>query len=144
VRNECSHCTGGSCHGKICCRTGAKGSAMKLNLDLLKSKKTSRGGYQPGKRPSQHHYYSSSPVLHVQIPKWRARLLFVVISLGFTTVIAKSLYLQTMNNDFLQAEGGKRYERTLVLPANRGRVLDRNGEFLATSIPAKAVLASPE
>src|SRR5690606_38203288 len=49
-----------------------------------------------------------------------------------------------MNNDFLQAEGGKRYERTLVLPASRGRVLDRNGEFLATSIPAKAVWASPE
>ncbi len=118
---------------------------MKLNLGFLKSKKNStRGGYQPGKRAPRHHYYSSSPVLHVQIPKWRARLLFVVISLGFTTVIAKSLYLQTMNNDFLQAEGGKRYERTLVLPANRGRVLDRNGEFLATSIPARAVWASPE
>jgi cell division protein FtsI (penicillin-binding protein 3) len=37
-----------------------------------------------------------------------------------------------------------RFERTLTLPANRGRVLDRNGMLLASSVPAPSIWANPE
>ena len=37
-----------------------------------------------------------------------------------------------------------RFARTLELPANRGRILDRNGLILASSIPAESIWAIPE
>jgi cell division protein FtsI (penicillin-binding protein 3) len=37
-----------------------------------------------------------------------------------------------------------RFARTLELPANRGRVLDRNGVLLASSVPAPSIWANPE
>jgi cell division protein FtsI (penicillin-binding protein 3) len=43
-------------------------------------------------------------------------------------------------NDFFQNKGEVRYARTLELPANRGRILDRNGLILAVSVPAPSDL----
>ncbi|MEZ5727809.1 MAG: penicillin-binding protein 2 [Burkholderiaceae bacterium] len=40
-------------------------------------------------------------------------------------------------------QGESRYERTLALPASRGKILDRNGEVLASSLPARSVWAVP-
>ncbi len=37
-----------------------------------------------------------------------------------------------------------RFARTLELPANRGRIVDRNGVILASSIPAPSIWAIPE
>jgi cell division protein FtsI (penicillin-binding protein 3) len=37
-----------------------------------------------------------------------------------------------------------RFGRTLELPANRGRILDRNGLLLASSVPAPSIWAIPE
>ena len=37
-----------------------------------------------------------------------------------------------------------RFARTLELPANRGRILDRNGLILASSVPAPSIWAIPE
>ena len=37
-----------------------------------------------------------------------------------------------------------RYARTLELPASRGRILDRNGLMLATSVPAPSIWAIPK
>jgi cell division protein FtsI (penicillin-binding protein 3) len=37
-----------------------------------------------------------------------------------------------------------RFARTLELPANRGRILDRNGLLLATSVPVPSIWAIPE
>ncbi len=47
-------------------------------------------------------------------------------------------------NQFYEAEGKKRFQRTLELPATRGKILDRNGLVLATSLPVKAIWAVPE
>src|SRR5690606_20389081 len=64
---------------------------------------------------------------------------------GFAALFAKALYLQGMDDEFLQAQGERRYERTLVLPATRGKIFDRSGSVvLAASVPAKAIWAIPE
>src|SRR3546814_7751922 len=50
-----------------------------------------------------------------------------------------------MSTYFLQQQGERRFERTLVLPATRGKIFDRTGTVvLATSIPARAIWAIPD
>ncbi len=53
-------------------------------------------------------------------------------------------YIQVIGNDFFQRQGEVRFARTLALPANRGRILDRNGLILASSVPAPSIWAIPE
>ncbi|WP_246129788.1 peptidoglycan D,D-transpeptidase FtsI family protein [Verticiella sediminum] len=74
----------------------------------------------------------------------RARFVQFMLLAGFAVLAARALYLQGLSNEFLQRQGEARYERTLTLPASRGKVLDRNGVVLAASIPARAIWAIPE
>jgi cell division protein FtsI (penicillin-binding protein 3) len=52
--------------------------------------------------------------------------------------------VQVFDNAFFKRQGEVRFARTLTLPANRGRILDRNGLILASSVPAPSVWANPE
>ncbi len=89
--------------------------------------------------------FHDSPVLNVQMPLWRSRLVLILIMLGFVALSAKALYLQGISTQFLQQQGEQRFERTLVLPATRGKIFDRTGNVvLATSVPAKAIWAIPD
>ena len=44
----------------------------------------------------------------------------------------------------MQKQGESRYARTLELPATRGKITDRNGQVLASSMPVKAIWAIPD
>lgn len=89
--------------------------------------------------------FHASPVLDSRMPLWRARLVFVVLMLGFSSLAAKALYLQGLSNEFLQRQGERRYERTVTLPATRGKIYDRTGTaVLASSVPVRAIWAIPE
>src|SRR5690606_4343578 len=89
--------------------------------------------------------FFNSPVLDRQMPMWRAKLVFLLLMLGFVSLFAKALYVQGMDDEFLQAQGERRYERTLVLPATRGKIFDRAGAVvLAASVPARAIWAITE
>lgn len=68
----------------------------------------------------------------------------LLIALGFAALAARAVYLQVVSNEFLQRQGEVRYGRTVELPASRGRVLDRNGIVLASSLPARAVWVAPD
>jgi cell division protein FtsI (penicillin-binding protein 3) len=67
-----------------------------------------------------------------------------VIALSFTGLAGRAVYVQVLGNDFYQRQGEVRFARTLELPANRGRILDRNGLILASSVPAPSIWAIPE
>src|SRR3546814_15176178 len=58
---------------------------------------------------------------------------------AFLTLAGRAFWLQGMSTDFLQKHGASRYARTLELPAIGGKILDRNGQVLASSLPVKAV-----
>ena len=88
--------------------------------------------------------FSKSPVLAVRLPDWRSRLVLFVLFAAFAALGVRAMWLQGMSTQFLQKQGKSRYERTLELPATRGRILDRNGAVLASSLPVKAVWAIPE
>jgi cell division protein FtsI (penicillin-binding protein 3) len=63
---------------------------------------------------------------------------------AFVALAGRALWLQGMSTDFLQKQGAARYARTLELPAIRGKITDRNGQVLASSVPVKAVWAIPD
>jgi cell division protein FtsI (penicillin-binding protein 3) len=88
--------------------------------------------------------FSKSPVLAVRLPNWRSRLVLVVLFAAFAALAVRAVWLQGMSTQFLQQQGKNRYERTLELPATRGKIMDRNGQVLASSLPVKAVWAIPE
>lgn len=88
--------------------------------------------------------FVSSPVLATQLPAWRSRVVLFLIFAAFLTLAGRALWLQGMSTDFLQKQGASRYARTLELPATRGKITDRNGQVLASSIPVRAVWAIPE
>jgi cell division protein FtsI (penicillin-binding protein 3) len=87
--------------------------------------------------------FAASPVLALTLPTWRSRFLLYVFIACFAVLLGRAVYLQGLNNDFLQAKGESRYSRVIEIPADRGRVLDRNGEALAISTPVKSIWAIP-
>ena len=88
--------------------------------------------------------YTSSPLLASRTPVWRSKFVVGVIALGFVGLAARAAYIQVIGNAFFQRQGEVRFARTLELPANRGRILDRNGMILASSVPAPSIWAIPE
>ena len=83
--------------------------------------------------------FSASPVLKVKLPTWRSRIVLFMLFAAFLALVVRALWLQGMSTDFLQKQGASRYARTLELPATRGKITDRNGQVLASSVPVKAV-----
>jgi cell division protein FtsI (penicillin-binding protein 3) len=88
--------------------------------------------------------YSSSPLLTSKTPVWRSKFIVACLALAFVGLAGRAAYVQVIGNDFFLRQGDVRYARTLELPANRGRVLDRNGQLLATSVVAQSIWAEPE
>ena len=88
--------------------------------------------------------FTSSPLLASRTPIWRSKLVVGAIALAFFGLAARAAYIQVVGNAFFQKQGEVRFARTLDLPANRGRIVDRNGLILASSVPAPSVWAIPE
>jgi cell division protein FtsI (penicillin-binding protein 3) len=88
--------------------------------------------------------YSSSPLLASKTPPWRSRFMVAMIGLGFCILLGRALYVQVVGAAFFQRQGEIRYARTLELSASRGRITDRNGLLLASSVPAPSLWAIPK
>ena len=88
--------------------------------------------------------YTSSPLLASKTPVWRSKFVVASIALAFAGLAGRAMYVQVLGNEFFQKQGEVRFARTLELPANRGRILDRNGLILASSVPAPSIWAIPE
>jgi cell division protein FtsI (penicillin-binding protein 3) len=84
-----------------------------------------------------------NPALSLRLPIGRARVMLGLLVAGFAVIAGRGLYLQVLNNDFLQRKGESRYARLLEVPAHRGMITDRGGEPLAISTPVESVWASP-
>jgi cell division protein FtsI (penicillin-binding protein 3) len=88
--------------------------------------------------------YTSSPLLASKTPVWRSQFIVACIALGFIGLVARAAYVQVIDNAFFKRQGVVRFARTQELPASRGRIMDRNGVLLASSIPVPSIWASPE
>ena len=85
--------------------------------------------------------FAEPRLLRAELQLWRSRFMFALLFVGFVALAGKAFYLQTASKPFLQAQGAQRYEKTIELQANRGRILDRHGVVLASSLPARSIWA---
>jgi len=88
--------------------------------------------------------YTSSPLLAAKTPVWRSKFIVAMLALAFIVLIGRAAYVQVFGNDFFQRQGEVRFARTLEMPASRGRIFDRNGLLLASSVVAPSIWAIPE
>jgi len=88
--------------------------------------------------------FSASPVLAVKLPPWRSRMALFVLFALFAAVAVRAFWLQAMSTEFLQEKGRSRYLHTIDLPAVRGKITDRHGEVLASSLQVKTVGVIPK
>ncbi|HKB52886.1 MAG TPA: penicillin-binding protein 2 [Ramlibacter sp.] len=88
--------------------------------------------------------YTSSPLLASRTPVWRSKFIVGAIALAFVGLAGRAAWVQVFGSAFFRKQGEVRFARTLELPANRGRIFDRNGLLLATSVPVPSIWAIPE
>ena len=83
--------------------------------------------------------FATSPLLASPTPPWRSRIVVLCVALGFLALLGRAVYVQLVATDFYQAQGEKRFVHRQTLPASRGRILDRHGQVLATSVAMPSV-----
>ena len=88
--------------------------------------------------------YANSPLLASKTPLWRSRFLVVLVGVGSLVLIGRAAWIQIIGTDFYLRQGEARYAHTLEVPASRGRIVDRNGLLLATSVPTPSIWAIPK
>ncbi|MEQ1682427.1 MAG: penicillin-binding protein 2 [Burkholderiaceae bacterium] len=104
-------------------------------------KSAARSGATPSARSVN---YSTSPLLASKTPPWRSKFLVALVGLSFCILLGRAVYVQIIGTEFFLKQGEIRYARSLTLPASRGRILDRNGQILASSVPASSLWAIPK
>ena len=75
--------------------------------------------------------------------KNRSRFVTGFLMLGAVILMAQAIYLQVVDQDFLNDQAAARQVRIASLAAHRGTITDRNGEPLAVSTPVDSVWAKP-
>jgi cell division protein FtsI (penicillin-binding protein 3) len=83
--------------------------------------------------------YATSPLLASKTPPWRSRFIVLLVGAAFAVLLGRAAYVQVIATDFYQAQGEKRFVHKQALSASRGRILDRNGLALATSVAMPSV-----
>ena len=77
------------------------------------------------------------------IRQWRLLLIMLAMLLCVVAIAWKLSALHILQRDFLQGQGDARTIRTIPLVANRGLIIDRNGEPLAVSTPVQSIWVNP-
>jgi cell division protein FtsI (penicillin-binding protein 3) len=111
---------------------------------MARTSKATRAQQKAGAVSVRSVMYSTSPLLASKTPPWRSKFLVGLVGLGFCVLAGRAVYVQIVGNDFFLRQGEIRYARTLDLAASRGRIFDRNGQLLASSVPAPSLWAIPK
>ena len=85
--------------------------------------------------------FSTTPNLVLRLPMWRSRLMLFLLFIVFMLLFIRAFWIQGPGNAFYEAKAVRGTQRELELPASRGKILDRNGQVIATSLEAKSIIA---
>jgi len=69
---------------------------------------------------------------------------FVIVAFLYLMLAGRLVYLQAARHSYYQKQADAYRVSTSLLPAQRGQILDRNGEALANNVPTAAVYADPQ
>ncbi len=73
----------------------------------------------------------------------RSLVLLILVTSAFVAIGIKLVVIQGVNSDRYLAAGASEWEQAVTLPAERGSIVDRNGDELAMSIPQTTIYADP-
>jgi cell division protein FtsI (penicillin-binding protein 3) len=73
----------------------------------------------------------------------RSFALLLLITAAFAAIGIKLVVIQGVASAHYLAAGGSEWEQAITLPAERGSILDRNGDELAISVPQTTIYADP-
>ncbi len=99
---------------------------------------------RPGSNSVRSVNYATSPLLASKTPPWRSRFVVFMVALAFLALLGRAIHLQVVAADFYKGQGEKRFMHKQALAASRGRILDRNGLVLATSVALPSVQVDPK
>ena len=74
----------------------------------------------------------------------RVAIVLAFFVLAASSLVARAVYLQVVDKDFLNRQADTRHLHTEKISAHRGSITDRNGEPLAISTPVDSVWANPK
>lgn len=74
----------------------------------------------------------------------RFKFMLVLLALVVGVIVWKLADQHLINNEFLKNQGDLRSVRYMPIPAHRGIITDRNGQYLAVSTPAITLWANPK
>ena len=74
----------------------------------------------------------------------RITLFFVICGLLFTALVVRSVYLQVLPNQRLEAMNQRQFQKVLNIEGRRGFIYDRNGYEMAASVLAYSLYADPK
>jgi cell division protein FtsI (penicillin-binding protein 3) len=80
----------------------------------------------------------------IQFQRWRFFFICFAIFSVFCALVARAAYIQIIEPDLAIEENNKRTLRVEKLYAQRGLIVDRNGDQLAVSVPVVSVYADPK
>jgi cell division protein FtsI (penicillin-binding protein 3) len=73
----------------------------------------------------------------------RPRIILVIGTILTALISARLIYINTISNEFLTKQLSTRVNRTIILPAMRGTIVDRNDHPLAVSTPVASIWVDP-
>jgi len=74
----------------------------------------------------------------------RVTLVTVFFAMLASSLVARAVYLQVLDKDFLNQQADTRHLRTEKISAHRGTITDRYGEPLAISTPVDSIWVNPK
>ena len=74
----------------------------------------------------------------------RVTLVTAFFGLVASSLVARAVYLQVLDKDFLNKQADTRHLRTEAISAHRGTITDRYGEPLAISTPVDSIWVNPK
>lgn len=78
------------------------------------------------------------------LKKWRFYFVLCFLGVLLLALIGRLFYLCVIDRGFLMKQSEARILRNVILPANRGLIVDRNQQPLAVSIPLDSAWANPQ
>jgi len=84
--------------------------------------------------------------MEITSKKWlkvRTIILLVFFLLLFIALVSRAFQLQVLSAERLQKIANKQHNKVLLIPPERGIIIDRNGEKLAASLTAESIFADP-
>ncbi|MEM7358578.1 MAG: penicillin-binding protein 2 [Pseudomonadota bacterium] len=94
-------------------------------------------------RAKQTGHRNSRQDVLIPASTWRYATIAVIFGSLFLSLVARAVYLQVIDTDYLQSQGDARYLRVQKEMPNRGMIVDRNDQPLAISTPVDSIWMHP-